>query len=173
MNAGLLEKPPITEVIDGFAALCRRAGDLMVGLEFMPYSGVPDLGTAWKILESADQANAGLLVDAWHWTRSGMTPEDLATVPAKRIVGIQLCDVGERPMDPLRGESLHHRLPPGRGYGDVVGMLRALWAKRVDALVSVEVISDDLVAQGLPVAAATVMDAATEVLAASRSPRTP
>jgi sugar phosphate isomerase/epimerase len=168
MNAGLLEKPPLPDVVTGFAALCRRAGDLVVALEFMPYSGVPDLGTAWEIVRAADRLNARLLVDAWHWTRAGMTPADLHPVPADRIVGIQLCDVGERPMKPLRQESLHHRLPPGRGYGDVVGMLRLLWAKRVEALISVEVISDELVAAGLPVAAATSMDAARVVLAASR-----
>jgi sugar phosphate isomerase/epimerase len=168
MNAGLLEKLPLGTIVDAFAQLCQRAGDLTVGLEFMPYSGVPDLGTAWEVLRRAGQPNSGLLVDAWHWARAGMTPEDLGPVPADRIVGIQLCDVGEHPMEPLRRESLHHRLPPGRGYGDVVGMLVALRAKGVDAMVSVEVISDDLLSRGPEVAAATVMAAAREVLAAAR-----
>jgi sugar phosphate isomerase/epimerase len=168
MNAGLLEKPPLKVVTDGFAALCRRAGDVVVGLEFMPYSGVPDLATAWEVISAAEQPNSGLLIDAWHWSRSGITADELAPVPAERIIGIQLCDVREQPMDPLRQESLHHRLPPGHGSGDVVGMLRALWAKGVDAQVSVEVISDELLARGLAAVAATVMAAAQDVLAASR-----
>jgi sugar phosphate isomerase/epimerase len=79
---------------------------------------------------------------------------------------VQLCDVGERPLEPLRRESLHHRLPPGQGYGDVVGMLRALRAHGVDAPVSVEVISDELLARGLETAAGTALAAAREVLAA-------
>lgn len=33
-------------------------------------------------------------------------------------MAVQLCDVQEHPMDPLRQESLAHRLPPGEGYGD-------------------------------------------------------
>jgi sugar phosphate isomerase/epimerase len=53
--------------------------------------------------------------------------------------------VQAEPMTPLRMESLHHRLPPGRGYGDVPGMLRALAAHGVGArLISVEIISDEL-----------------------------
>jgi hypothetical protein len=51
-----------------------------------------------------------------------MSADDLTPVPVKKIIGIQLCDVGERAMDPLRHESLHQPLPPGRGCGDVVGI---------------------------------------------------
>ena len=49
LNAGLLEKLPLDVMTGAFAALCERAGpDLTVALEFMPYSGVPDLATAWQ-----------------------------------------------------------------------------------------------------------------------------
>jgi hypothetical protein len=52
LNAGLLEKLPLDVMTDAFAALCERAGpDLTVTLEFMPYNGVPDLATAWRIVE--------------------------------------------------------------------------------------------------------------------------
>ena len=47
VNVGLLEKLPRDAVVEAFAALCDRAGDdLTVALEFMPYSGVPDLAAA-------------------------------------------------------------------------------------------------------------------------------
>jgi sugar phosphate isomerase/epimerase len=167
INAGLLEKLPADVITRAFAELCRRAGDLTVALEFMPYSGVPDLGTAWQVLRDADRPNSGLLVDAWHWARSGTTADDLAAVPADRIVGIQLCDVAEHPIEPLRQESLHHRLPPGRGFGDVPGMLAALRGEGVDALITVEVISDEILSLGLDVTAEQVMAATREVLALS------
>jgi sugar phosphate isomerase/epimerase len=52
LNAGLLEKLPLDVMTDAFAALCERAGpDLTVALEFMPYNGVPDPATAWRIVE--------------------------------------------------------------------------------------------------------------------------
>jgi len=165
LNAGLLETLPVDVITEAFAGLCRRAGELTVGLEFMPYSGVPDLAVAWTVVREANESNGALLVDAWHWTRSGMTNNDLEPVPADKIVAIQLCDVLEQPMTPLRQESLHHRLPPGKGYGDVAGMVSALKAKGVrPRVIAVEVISDDLVSRGLEIAARTNINAAREVL---------
>jgi sugar phosphate isomerase/epimerase len=166
LNAGLLEKLPLDVMIDAFGALCDRSGDdLTVALEFMPYSGVPDLPTAWRILEGAGRPNSGLIVDVWHWARAGMTPADLVGVPADRIVSVQLCDVLAEPMTPLRSESLGHRLPPGAGYGDAVGLVQALDRHGVQPrVVAVEVISDDLVARGVDAAAQTVYRAARAVL---------
>jgi sugar phosphate isomerase/epimerase len=169
LNAGLLESLPPDVITRAFGELCRRAGELTVALEFMPYSGVPDLGTAWTVVREAGEPNGALLVDAWHWTRSGMTDDDLEPVPAETVVSVQLCDVGARPMSPLREESLHHRLPPGRGHGDVAGMVRALSAKGVrPRVIAVEVISDELVSRGLDIAARTCIDAAREVLGNAR-----
>ena len=164
LNAGLLEKLPVEVMTDAFAALCGRAGsDLTVALEFMPYSGVPDLATAWQIVR--DVPNAALIVDNWHWARAGQKAADLDDVPAQRIVSVQLCDVRAQAMEPLRAESLGYRLPPGQGYGDTVGLVRALTAHGVDpAVVAVEVISDELVARGVDVAAQVTADAARAVL---------
>jgi sugar phosphate isomerase/epimerase len=172
LNTGLLEKLPVGEITEAFAALCDRAGpDLTVALEFMPYSGVPDLATANRILTDACRPNAALIVDVWHWARAGMTPADLDDVPAERIIAVQLCDVLEQPMEPLRAESLGHRLPPGRGYGDAVGLVGALRAKGVrPAVTTVEVISDELVSCGVEIAARTVAAAAREVLEAASGP---
>jgi sugar phosphate isomerase/epimerase len=167
LNTGLLEKLPHHSIVEAFAALCDRAGDdLTIALEFMPYSGVPTLPAAWRILREAGRSNSALIIDIWHWARAGMTPADLVGVPADRVVSVQLCDVLAQPMEPLRTESLGHRLPPGQGHGDAVGLVRALDAHGVrPAVVTVEVISDALVAQGVELAARTVADAARRVLA--------
>ena len=156
-------------MVEAFAALCERAGpDLTVALEFMPYSGVPDLATAWQVVQAVP--NGGLIVDGWHWARAGQQAADLAGIPAERIVSVQLCDVRAEPMEPLRAESLGHRLPPGQGYGDTVGMVRALAEHGVTpAVMAVEVISDELVARGVDVAAQVTADAAREVLTAAKS----
>lgn len=165
VNAGLLQHVPVDVATGAFAELCGRAEELVVALEFMPYSGVPDLRTAWHVVEAAGCANGALLIDSWHWSRSGTDVDDLEPVPADRVVAVQLADVAEHPMTPLRVESLGHRLPPGQGFGDVVGMVDALVAKDVaPAVVAVEVISNELVRQGLEVAATVTYAAAREVL---------
>jgi sugar phosphate isomerase/epimerase len=175
LNTGLLEKLPLATITAAFAALCDRAGDdLTVALEFMPYSGIPDLATAWQVIDGADRTNSALIIDVWHWTRAGMTPADLDPVPANRIVAVQLCDVLEHPMEPLRAESLGHRLPPGQGYGDAVGVVRALRDKGArPRVLTIEVISDELVSHGVVTAAHTTADAAREVLLTAAQPQTP
>jgi sugar phosphate isomerase/epimerase len=167
LNTGIIEKLPIETIVEAFAELCDRAGDdLTIALEFMPYSGVPDLATAWRVLQEANRRNSALIVDVWHWARAGMMAADLDSVPADRIVSVQLCDVLRTPMEPMRTESLGYRLPPGEGYGDAVGLVRALQASGVrPQLVAVEVISDELVARGVGHAANTVATAARKVLA--------
>lgn len=169
LNAGLLEHLPVDRIIEAFADLCDRVGpDLTVALEFMPYSGVPDLATAWQVVRDAGRPNGALIVDVWHWARAGMTAADLASVPASSIIAVQLCDVLAEPMTPLRSESLGHRLPPGQGYGDAVGMVRALHDHGVTpAVVTAEVISDALVAGGVEQAARTVHRATLEVMRAA------
>lgn len=164
VNAGLLEKLPLPAMIEAFGALSERVGpDLTVALEFMPYSGVPDLATAWEIVRRVP--NGGLLVDAWHWARAHQTAADLAEVPPERIVSVQLCDVRAEPLEPLRSESLGHRLPPGQGHGDTAGMVAALTAHGVvPAVWAVEVISDELVSRGVDTAARIAADAARAVL---------
>jgi len=166
LNTGLIEQLPVETIIGAFADLCDRAGDdLTIALEFMPYSGVPDLLTAWRILREANRPNSALIIDVWHWARAGMTPQDLAGVPADRVVSVQLCDVQQTPMNPLRAESLGHRLPPGEGYGDAAGLVQALRNHGVRPnLVAVEVISDSLVAGGVDPAARVVAAAARKVL---------
>ena len=176
VNTGLLETLPPEVITDSFAALCDRAGDdLTVALEFMPYSGVPDLSTAWQVVADAGRANSALIIDVWHWVRARTSPSDLHPVPADRIIAVQLCDVLEHPMEPLRAESLGHRLPPGHGHGDAVGVVRTLRDKGVrPAVMAVEVISDELVARGVEVAARTTAEAARTVLArADQISRTP
>ena len=164
INCGLIEMIPEEQIVIALQELCDRAGDLIIGLEFMPYSGVYDLQMAWRIVKAANRDNAKLILDTWHWARANQTGKDLAGVPVEKIVSIQICDVLETPYEKLRDESLADRLPPGHGYGDTVGFLRTLIEYGVDPVViGTEVISNRLVGQGLGHAAKINYDATMEV----------
>lgn len=165
INCGLLEKLEENQIIEALGELCDRAGDIIIGLEFMPYSGVPDLATAWRVVQGCKRENALLICDTWHWSRANQKAEDLAPIPPEKIVSIQVCDVLERPYEKLRDESLHDRIAPGQGYGNTEEFLRILKEHGVSPLViGVEVISDRLVGQGLEFDAETVYKATVEVL---------
>lgn len=114
-----------------FARLCALAAPcgLTADLEFMPWTQVPDLAAALAIVEAAGATNGGVLVDALHADRAGVTPAAVAALPRARLNYAQLCD-GPVPFDPdpaalirvARGE----RLMPGRGGIDLVALVRAL-----------------------------------------------
>jgi sugar phosphate isomerase/epimerase len=131
---------------EAFAGLCLRAAehDLLVHIEWLPWSRIPDLGTALRIVELAGQPNGGLNVDAWHMIRAGVTVDELRRVPGRLILGVQLDDGPLRPEPDLVEATLHHRQLPGDGAFDLVGIVRALRHTGTTAPLGVEVFSDEL-----------------------------
>jgi len=132
------------EATEAFAALCDRAADhgLLVQLEFLPWSRIPDLASAWPIVRDAGRPNGGLAIDAWHYFRSGSDTGALRSIPGARIVGIQLCDApATAEPDPFRA-TLHERLLPGDGGLDLRALVGDLRAVGAEAPFGVEVFSD-------------------------------
>ena len=81
-----------------------------------------------------------------HRRINGVVAGLIAMFPTKSAAtsspAVQLSDVQAEPLERLRAESLGHRLPPGKGYGDTVGLVRGLAKRRVaPAVMAVEVIS--------------------------------
>lgn len=122
------------------AALCDLAGSfgLRVDLEFMRWRAVGTLSQALAIVRQAGAANAAVLVDALHLSRSGGSPADLQAVPAEWLRAAQLCDAAATmPATDAAviDEAREGRLPPGEGTLPLGALLRALPA---DAALSVE-----------------------------------
>ena len=158
------------EAAAAFAALCDRAAEhgLLVHLEYLPWSGIPDARAAGEVVRLADRPNGGVLVDSWHHFRSGGNDDALRAIPGSRIVGIQLNDApAKAEADPV-DECLHRRLVPGEGDIDLVGLIRLLDEAGVDAPVGIEVMSDEINALPVKEAARRVGDATRSVLAAAR-----
>ena len=78
----------------GLATLCDLAAErgLSISLEFLPFTGVPNFGSAIRLLEEADRENLGLVLDLWHWQRGGPDVATLRSVPPERIDLLQLND---------------------------------------------------------------------------------
>ncbi len=136
----------VDDAAESFAGLCDRAAEhgLLVQLEWLPWSQIPDLATAHEVVRLADRSNGGLNVDAWHFTRSGDDVDALASVPGSSIVGIQLDDGPRAPEPNLIEATLHDRRVPGEGEFDLHGIVRALRETGSTAPIGVEVFSDAL-----------------------------
>ena len=133
--------PVLDRFADRFAAFCEAAAPfgLSADLEFMPWTSVPDLETARRIVEQVGKANAGVLVDALHFDRSGSTIGDIAKIPASKLHYWQLCDgPAERPAttEEMMLAARTERMFPGEGGIDLVALARAMPA---DITISIEV----------------------------------
>ncbi|MCU1463774.1 MAG: hypothetical protein JWO37_3849 [Acidimicrobiales bacterium] len=157
----------VDQAADHFAGLCDRAAEhgLLVHIEFLPWSRIPDLATAWAIANAADRPNGGVLVDSWHWTRSESDPDLLRTLPAGKVLGIQLNDGPAAAEPDLIDATMHHRVLPGAGEFDLPGLIDALRATGTQAPWGVEVFSDDLHTRAATDVAALAADALRKVVA--------
>jgi len=159
----------LEQAAEALAGLCDRAAEhgLLVHVEWLAWSKIPDLAAACALVAVADRANLGLNVDTWHCARTGVTAADLHTIPPGRVLAVQLDDGPAEPEADLMHATLHERLLPGKGAFGVAEYVRALREIGADAPIGVEVFSDELHALG-PVAAAQQAAAATRaVLVAS------
>lgn len=141
--------PEPQRLVQRYGDLCQRAArhGLTADLEFMPWTDVPDLHTAVQLLRQVDQPNAGLLVDAFHFSRSGSRLDDLAAVPRPWLHFMQLCVVPAAPpltLEAIRTEARTARRFPGEGELDLAALLQAL---PPELPISVEVPTETLALQ--------------------------
>jgi sugar phosphate isomerase/epimerase len=159
---------PVAELAEHFGRLCDRAADFgaQVHLEFMPFTVVRNLRTAWDLVRRADRPNGGLVFDTWHFFRGEPEFEVLASIPGDRVFCVQLDDAPAVPRRPLREET-SRRLLPGDGALDLPAAIRALHQIGALRWVGPEVISPELAAMPVLEAATLAMERTRAILDAA------
>jgi sugar phosphate isomerase/epimerase len=153
------------DAAEALSRLCARAADhgLLVHVEWLSWSKIPDLRAATEIVRKASAPNCGLNVDAWHFVRAGTVLEELRKVPGELLLAVQLDDGPLAPEANLLHATLHERLLPGQGEFDLVGILKTLGEVGCEAPMGVEVFSDELHDLG-PFEAASSAASATKIV---------
>ncbi|MEY4748487.1 MAG: hypothetical protein RIQ60_701 [Pseudomonadota bacterium] len=138
------DDPDEARLTANYGAFCEAAArhGMTADLEFMPWTEVPNLSTAQRIVRAVDQPNAAVLVDALHFGRSASRLGELKDWPRARLNYAQICD-GQVPM-PLTNEGLIfdarcERLLPGEGGIDLASLFACL---PPDITISIEVPSE-------------------------------
>jgi len=152
---------------DGYATIAAHAeaAGKVLGLEFLPWTGIPTLAAANEIAAHGGPA-AGILLDTWHWFRQPGGP-DLAllrSLPGDRISSVQLSDAPSVTTAELESEAMTARLLPGSGAVDFDAVWDALDHIGATPVVAAEVLSDSLKAEGPMAMARAVHDASRSVL---------
>jgi 4-hydroxyphenylpyruvate dioxygenase len=133
----------VTAAATRFADLCRAAEPLgvRVGLEFLGNSQtVATVGAAWEIVEMAEAANGGLVIDTFHFFRGGSSIEMIDELPAERIYLVQVSDAPDLPRTELEDR---HRLYPGAGAFELEPLLAAIRAKEYAGYYSLELHNEE------------------------------
>lgn len=167
INCGLMENYSVEYTAQKLKELCQRAGKHIIGVEPMPYSGIPNLEKAWEVIKECGCDNAMLILDTWHWVRADQTYNILTKEQAEKVISVQINDAYERPYAKsiLRDESMHDRLAPGTGAKDTAGFVKMIKDAGINPkVIGVEVISDDILNKGLKEAANFTFNNTVKVL---------
>lgn len=157
----------LEQAAEAFAGLCVRAAEhgLLVHVEWLSWSRIPDLASALALVDMAGAPNGGINVDAWHFTRAGIEVDELRKVPGEQVLAVQLDDGPAQPEADLMHATLHDRALPGDGefaLGEIIGALDEIG---VDAPIGVEVFSDALHELGAAGAARRAAESTRSALA--------
>jgi sugar phosphate isomerase/epimerase len=170
------ELPALSETASGLAHLCDLAADqgLAVSFEFLPFSRIPTIADAARLLEAVDRDNLGLVIDTSHWFRQPGGPDfdTLRTIPAERIHVVQLADLPAARANDAMVETGTARLLPGEGDIDIVGLLDTLADMGAQPAVSAEVFSLELMERGPAEFARLQFETTRKVLEAHWAART-
>lgn len=157
--------------VEGLASIAARAAeaDMVISLEFLPWTGVPTLAAANELVVDTGEPSATVLLDTFHWIRQPGGPdlELLRSLPGDRIAYVQLCepsDSPDMPVDRIEDEAMHRRRAPGAGAVDYASIWEALSHIGSDPFVAAEVFNDELLSTGRHAMAKTVHDACRAVL---------
>jgi sugar phosphate isomerase/epimerase len=160
----------LDQAAEALAGVCDRAEEhgLLITLEYLPWSGIPDAATALAIVERTGRQNATLMVDTWHSFRGPTDDTQLRAIPGTRVGSVQINDAPAEPAADLVAETLNARLLPGEGDAPVVRWLRILDEIGSASPIGVEVFSQELDALPPVEVGRRCGDSARAVLAAAR-----
>lgn len=127
-----------------FATLAAQADGVgaRLAIEFLPWSNLRTVHDGLRLVEAAGHPAGGLIIDVWHTERAHTPPADLASVPASRIVGVELNDADSQVIGTLFEDTVRRRRLCGEGSFDLTGIISALRTAGWAGPWGVEILSD-------------------------------
>lgn len=113
-----------------------------IGYEALAWGrNVRDWTAAWKIVETADRPNLGIVLDSFHICVLKNPLEPIAALPPSKIALVQVADAPAMLMDPM-SLSRHHRCFPGQGEMPIGAYFDAVVRSGYHGPVSLEIFND-------------------------------
>ena len=134
---------PISAFVAALKPFCERTAQqgIVVSLEFLPGTGIPDIPRAMDIITATAAPNLGITIDTWHMARTGATPAEIRALPKGIIRDFHISD---RAADQdIESDSFGRRLP-GEGDQALGEIIDAVLENAPGMAISAEIFSHDL-----------------------------
>ncbi len=113
-----------------------------VAMEFLPWTRINSIETAWNIVRGADRENIGIVLDTFHYFEGSSTKEGLREVPVEKIFLCHLNDMNTRDGDILT-RTRECRVLPGEGFYDLGEIISILEMKGYTGYYSLEILNTE------------------------------
>jgi len=140
------EKSPMPRLIESFRELCAQGAEhgTRIGFELMPFAMIDTLKETLEMVEGAGAKNGGICLDLWHIVKLGIPYEEVARIPQRFVVSIEINDGTFHCPWSLHEDTINHRRLCGEGEFDVRGFVSAMRKAGYSGAWGIEVLSEEL-----------------------------
>ncbi|MGQ9524078.1 MAG: sugar phosphate isomerase/epimerase family protein [Armatimonadota bacterium] len=137
--AGMSEQEAFSAAGSAARRHAETAGRYGVKVAIEPlgmHTFVPGPRQALRIIEEAGHPSLGLMMDTFHYYKSGVPLDDIRAIPTELLLIVHINDCEDRPREELNDG---HRLYLGEGILPLVDEIRILREKGYEGALSVEI----------------------------------
>ena len=147
---------PMPKLIESFAALCADAANYgtKILFELIVDAMINTLPETLEMLEGANAKNGGVMIDFWHVVKLNIPYEDVAKIPLRFLLGIELSDGTLECPWSLHEDTINYRRLCGEGEFDIKGFVKQILAAGYDGPWGIEILSNEHRKKSLEEAAA-------------------
>ncbi len=150
-----MQSTPMPRLIESFATLCAEAANYgtKILFELIVDAMIRTLPETLEMVQGADAKNGGIMIDLWHIVKLGIPYEDVARIPSRFLLGVELNDGTLKCPWSLHEDTVNHRKFCGEGEFDVKGFVKCLMKAGYAGPWGIEVLSKELRTNSLEEAA--------------------
>jgi len=151
---------PMPRLIESFSKLCHEAANHGANIlfELIVDAMIRTLPETLEMVQGADARNGGIMLDLWHLVKLGIPYEDVARIPARFVLGIELDDGTFQCPWSLHEDTINHRKFCGEGEFDVKGFVNCMLKAGYSGPWGIEILSQELRKKSLGEAAARAFE---------------
>jgi len=146
---------PMPRLIEAFSRLCADAAEYgtKILFELIVDGMIKTLPETLEMVEGAGAPNGGIMIDLWHVVKLKIPYQDVASIPSRYLLGIELNDGTLECPWSLHEDTVNYRRFCGEGEFDVRGFVDCMLKAGYTGPWGIEVLSQELRKKSLEEAA--------------------